>query len=76
MLKKDVFPLDKEIQGLHNRESADGSYWLLRARIELSVFSRNHNETLEKVTEKPRVNPKETVTLSHDKNKGGKKQNE
>ena len=62
----------KPIQGLHSLDDPIGSYWLLKTRVELSVFYRNHVETQKKVTKKPRVNPQETVTFSRDKNKGGK----
>lgn len=67
----------KAIQGLHEVTSAHESYWLLKAKVELSVFSRKHIEPLEKDPEQPRVNPTETVTsFNVTKKEGGKKHND
>ena len=40
ILMKDVFPLDKEIQGLYNVEYAHEKFWLLLAKVELSKFRK------------------------------------
>ena len=40
---EEVFPLDREIQGLHHRKSAHEEYWLLLARVTLSKF-REHKK--------------------------------
>ena len=58
---REIFP-KKEIQGLHNKKTAQEEYWLLLARVTLSNFR-----------EKPSLKQLETVTFSRDKNKGEKK---
>jgi hypothetical protein len=38
---KEIFPLDREIQGLHYRKTAHEEYWLLLAKVTLSKFREN-----------------------------------
>ena len=38
----------KPIQGLHNLEDPNGSYWLLKAKLELLSYSKIDLESLEK----------------------------
>ena len=37
----------KAIQGLYTVEAVEGSYWLLKARVELSKFRKTIEETKE-----------------------------
>jgi len=43
---------ETSIQGLFSAESSGQSFWSLKARVELSVFSENHVETLGKENKK------------------------
>jgi len=37
---KEVFPIDREIQGLLPRKDSEGAYWSLLAKVELRKFQK------------------------------------
>jgi hypothetical protein len=43
-MMKEIFPIDREIQGLLPRKDPDATYWLLLAKVELRKFRENKKE--------------------------------
>jgi hypothetical protein len=41
---KEIFPVNKTIQGLLPRKDPEGAYWSLLAKIELGKFRENKKE--------------------------------
>jgi hypothetical protein len=43
-MMKEIFPIDREIQGLLPRKDPYATYWLLLAKVELGKFRENKKE--------------------------------